>query len=119
MNSKEYKIFSFVNRSYLLLMCGWGWRWSGSCYCCWGALACAAAAQIDAGVPTKKVESSLGMHPFAASQLISKLERTNPTELHEATIVLADLEIWCRGGAAYGDQVALTLALRRAAGAAA
>ena len=21
-----YKIFSFVNRSYLLLMCGWGWR---------------------------------------------------------------------------------------------
>ena len=24
-----YKIFSFVNRSYLLLMCGWGWRGSG------------------------------------------------------------------------------------------
>lgn len=81
--------------------------------------ACAAAAQIDAGVPAKKVESSLGMHPFAASQLISKLERTNPTELQEATIVLADLEIWCRGGTGYGDQVALTLALRRAAGAAA
>ena len=24
-----YKTFSFVNRSYLLLMCGWGWRGSG------------------------------------------------------------------------------------------
>ena len=24
-----YKTFSFVNRSYLLLMCGWGWRRSG------------------------------------------------------------------------------------------
>ena len=24
-----YKIFSFVNCSYLLLMCGWGWRGSG------------------------------------------------------------------------------------------
>ena len=23
------KLFSFVNRSYLLLMCGWGWRGSG------------------------------------------------------------------------------------------
>ena len=40
-----YKIFSFVNRSYLLLMCGWGWRGSGwyRC-CCWGALTVAAAA---------------------------------------------------------------------------
>ena len=39
------KLFSFVNRSYLLLMCGWGWRGSGwyRC-CCWGALTVAAAA---------------------------------------------------------------------------
>ena len=29
---------------------------------------------------------------------------------------LADLEVWCRGGADYGDELALTLALRRAAG---
>ena len=32
---------------------------------------------------------------------------------------LADLEVWCRGGADYGDEVALTLALSRAAGASA
>jgi hypothetical protein len=36
-----------------------------------------------------------------------------------ATEALADLEVWCRGGADYGDELALTLALRRAAGAAA
>ena len=37
-------------------------------------------------------------------------------ELRDATIALADLEVWCRGGADYGDELALTLALRRAAG---
>jgi hypothetical protein len=40
-------------------------------------------------------------------------------DLREATIALADLEVWCRGGAEYGDELALTLALRRAAGVAA
>ena len=30
----------------------------------------------------------------------------------EATEALADLEVWCRGGADYGDELALTLALR-------
>ena len=41
------KIFSYVNYSYLLLMCGWGWRGSGCCCCCrccWWALKFAAAA---------------------------------------------------------------------------
>ena len=33
-----------------------------------------------------------------------------------ATEALAELELWCRGGADYGDELALTLALRRAAG---
>jgi DNA polymerase III delta subunit len=79
--------------------------------------ACAAAEQIDAGVSPKKVESSLGMHPYAASQLIGRLEKTDLDGLHEAMIALADLEVWCRGGADYGDGVALTLALRQAVGA--
>jgi DNA polymerase III delta subunit len=79
--------------------------------------ACSATAQIDAGVPPKKVESSLGMHPYAARQLIGRLEKTDLDQLHEAMIALADLEIWSRGGADYGDEVALTLALRRAVGA--
>ena len=41
------------------------------------------------------------------------------TELRLATEALADLELWCRGGADYGDELAFTLALRRAAAGAA
>jgi DNA polymerase-3 subunit delta len=79
--------------------------------------ACAAAAQIEQGVPAKQVESSLGMHPYAAKQLVARLGKTDLDQLHGATMALADLEVWCRGGADYGDELALTLALRRAAGA--
>ncbi len=35
--------------------------------------ACAAAAQLEAGVPPKQVESGLGMHPYAAKQLVGRL----------------------------------------------
>lgn len=81
--------------------------------------ACAAAVQIEQGVPVRQVEGSLGMHPYAAKQLVARLGRTDLDQLHEATMALADLEVWCRGGADYGDELALTLALRQAAGAAA
>jgi len=81
--------------------------------------ACSAAAQIEDGVPATQVESSLGMHPYAAKQLVARLGQTSVEDLRAATIALADLEVWCRGGADYGDELALTLALRRAAGAAA
>jgi DNA polymerase-3 subunit delta len=81
--------------------------------------ACAAAAQIEEGVPPKQVESSLGMHPYAARQLVGRLGKTSVEDLRQATVALADLEVWCRGGADYGDELALTLALKRAAGAAA
>lgn len=81
--------------------------------------ACAAAAQLEQGVPVKQVESGLGMHPYAARQLVARLGRTNLGQLQAATMALADLEVWCRGGADYGDELALTLALRRASGAAA
>jgi DNA polymerase III subunit delta len=77
--------------------------------------ACAAAAQIEEGVPVKHVESALGMHPYAAKQLVARLGRTNLKQLQAAMMTLADLEVWCRGGADYGDELALTLALRRAA----
>ncbi len=79
--------------------------------------ACAALAQLEDGVPPKQVESSLGMHPYAARQLIARLRGLELGELHEATGALADLEVWCRGGTDYGDALALTLALRRATGA--
>lgn len=78
--------------------------------------ACAAAAQLEAGVPPKQVESSLKMHPYAAKQLVGRLRDAELSDLRLATQALADLELWCRGGADYGDELALTLALRRAAG---
>jgi DNA polymerase III subunit delta len=80
--------------------------------------ACAAVAQIEDGVPSKQVESSLGMHPYAARQLVARLQMTSVEDVRQATIILADLEVQCRGGADYGDELALTLALRQAAGAA-
>jgi DNA polymerase III subunit delta len=76
----------------------------------------AALAMIEEGMAPKQVESKLGMHPYAARQLVSRLSNRSLDELREATEVLADLEVWCRGGADYGDELALTLALRRAAG---
>lgn len=79
--------------------------------------ACIAAAQLEEGVPTRQVESGLGMHPYAAKQLVARLGRTNLEQLQQATATLADLEVWCRGGADYGDELALTLAVSRAAGA--
>jgi DNA polymerase-3 subunit delta len=77
--------------------------------------ACAAAAQLEEGIPPKQVESSLKMHPYAAKQLVRRLGGTDLTSLRMATETLADLELWCRGGADYGDELALTIALRRAA----
>ena len=76
-----------------------------------------ALGRIERGESPQQLERSLGMHPYAAKQLISRLERTSPEELHAATEALADLEVWCRGGADYGDELALILALRRATGA--
>lgn len=78
--------------------------------------ACAAAGQLEEGVPPKQVESALKMHPYAAKLLVGRLRDTNVADLRMATEALADLELWCRGGADYGDELALTLALRRAAG---
>ena len=78
--------------------------------------ACEAAAQLELGTPPKQVESSLGMHPYAAKQLVARLHDTSVEGLQNATIALADLEVWCRGGADYGEELALTLVLRKAAG---
>jgi hypothetical protein len=77
--------------------------------------ACAAAARLEAGMPPKQVESGLGMHPYAARQLVARLRDVELDDLRRSVEVLADLEVWCRGGADYGDELALTLALRAAA----
>lgn len=77
----------------------------------------AALEQLESGTPPKQIESGLGMHPYAARQLLARLKDCSPEQIREATATIADLEVWCRGGAEYGDALALTLALRRAAGA--
>ena len=79
--------------------------------------ACAAAAMLEEGMPPREVESSLKMHPYAAKQLVARLRETDVNDLRLATETLAQLERWCRGDADYGDELALTLALRRATGA--
>ena len=58
------------------------------------------------------------MHPYAAKMLIRRLRgasaRGSP---RRPSCAIADLEWWTRGGSEYPDDVALTLAVRRAAGA--
>jgi DNA polymerase-3 subunit delta len=81
--------------------------------------ACFAAGQLQEGIPPKQVESSLKMHPYAAKQLVARLRDADVADLRLAAEALADLELWCRGGADYGDELAFTLTLRRAAGVAA
>jgi DNA polymerase-3 subunit delta len=56
-------------------------------------------------------ENVTGMIYALASRI-----RRGEGDLSGATKALADLEVWCRGGAEYGDDLALTLALRRASG---
>ena len=75
--------------------------------------ACFAAGQLEQGIPPKQVESSLKMHPYAAKLLVGRLRDTNVADLRMATEALADLELWCRGGADYGDELAFTLTLQR------
>lgn len=79
--------------------------------------ACTVGAQLAAGVPSKKVESSLKMHPYAAKQLVATVRDADLDDLRRATEHLAELELWCRGGADYGDPLAFTLAIRQMAGA--
>ncbi len=79
--------------------------------------ACAAAAQLEEGVSPKQIESSLKMHPYAAKQLVARVRDADLADLRLATETLAELELWCRGGADYGDPLAFTLALRSMASA--
>jgi DNA polymerase-3 subunit delta len=75
-----------------------------------------AAAALEAGVPAAKVEASLPMAPYPSKMLVRSVRGTDPAELAEAIGAVADLEWWTRGGSNYSDAVALTLAVKRAAG---
>lgn len=71
---------------------------------------------LEAGRPPKDVESSLGMHPYAAKLLVRRVRNSSPGALRAATCAVADLEWWTRGGSDYPDDVALALAVARATG---
>lgn len=75
-----------------------------------------AVVQLEAGRPAAEVEKSLSMHPFAAKKLVQRVRGTSPTDLRRALAAMADLEYWTRGGSDYDNDVALALAVRKAAG---
>lgn len=75
-----------------------------------------ALSQLEQGRSPKQAASSLDMHPYAAQMLVKRLRGASLDELRAAIVAVADLETWCRGGSDYEDSVALTLAVRRAAG---
>jgi DNA polymerase-3 subunit delta len=77
-----------------------------------------AARQLEAGVPPKQIADGLSMHPYAAKMLVSRVRGRSPADLQRSIEALADLELWSRGGSDYSEDVAFTLALRRAVGAA-
>jgi DNA polymerase-3 subunit delta len=76
-----------------------------------------AASELERGTPPKEVEGKLRMHPYAARMLVRGVRGTSSLELRAASCAVADLEWWTRGGSEYPDDVALTLAVLRAAGA--
>jgi DNA polymerase-3 subunit delta len=76
----------------------------------------AAISGLEAGRPQAEVERSLGMHPYAAKQLMRGLRGASLESVRASACAMGDLEWWTRGGADYPDDVALTLAIRRTAG---
>jgi DNA polymerase-3 subunit delta len=75
---------------------------------------------LDSGVPESKVASAMKMPPWAAKRTIAQAARADRDALARALCAFADLEIELRGGGAGLDEgSAFSLALARAAGAAA
>ncbi len=67
-------------------------------------------------MPAQKVEAAMPMAPYPSKMLVKSVRGTDPAELADAIGAVADLEWWTRGGSDYDDEVAMTLAVRRAAG---
>ncbi|UJA20512.1 DNA polymerase III subunit delta [Thermoleophilia bacterium SCSIO 60948] len=75
-----------------------------------------AACGLEAGRSAKELEGSLPMHPYAAKLLLRSVQGRSVDEIRAGSCAIADLEWWSRGGADYPEDVAMTLAIRRAAG---
>jgi len=76
-----------------------------------------AVAQLEEGHSPSDVAISLDMHPYAAKKLVGRVRGCSRSDLRVAISAVADLEFWTRGGSDYPEEVALTLTVRRAAGA--
>ena len=68
------------------------------------------------GTPPREVEAALPMAPYPAKMLVRSVRGVDPASCRRRSAAIADLEWWTRGGSDYCDEVALTLAVRRAAG---
>jgi DNA polymerase-3 subunit delta len=77
-----------------------------------------AVAELEAGRTPAEVAAGMSMHPYAAKMLVRRLADVTSEDLQAATVALADLELASRGGSEHPEEVSLTLALRRAVGAA-
>ncbi len=71
---------------------------------------------LEQGMAPREVEAALPMHPYAAKMLLRRLGGRSSEQIRASACAIADLEWWTRGGADYPERVALTLAVRRAAG---
>jgi DNA polymerase III delta subunit len=75
-----------------------------------------AVAGLEAGRSARELEASLPMHPYAAKLLLRRVQNADSAAMRSASCAVADLEWWTRGGSDYPEDVALTLAVRRASG---
>lgn len=75
-----------------------------------------AAVMLEDGTPVQRVEAAMPMAPYPSKMLVQSVRGIDPAELAEAIGAVADLEWWTRGGSDYDNEVAMTLAVRRAAG---
>ncbi len=76
-----------------------------------------AAAGLEGGRAAREIEASLPMAPYPSKLLVRAVRGVPPGDLSAAIGTIADLEWWTRGGSDYEERVALTLAVREAAGA--
>lgn len=70
-----------------------------------------AVSMLESGEPPKAVEKAIDLPPFLVRRLIESVRGASPDALRSASIALADLELWTRGGADYPDELALEMAL--------
>ena len=75
-----------------------------------------AAVALEDGTPASQVEAALPMAPYPSKMLVRSVQGVDSSDLSSAITAIAELEWWTRGGSDYADDVALTLAVRRAAG---